>query len=218
MFKPNAEPSSNPSPRQRWVKVVVIFSPADFKDLDHVPFECGKVPFQRREYVSQQTYLRDGSMFIGPLSMEFLMHTPNRTVAQFIGSGLLHEVFNIKDNNRPNINKIGSKEWEMECWYWNAYQLHQDKEDQGDDPGLRLSRDCMISDIPPVTYRSQEGHELKGARVLVLRRDCVHVHHITGPQGKYYIQYFGRGRDEPDDPAEGGGGASLPRLIFDCVP
>ena len=63
----------------------------------------------------------------------------------------------------------------------------------------------MISDIPQVTYRSQEGLILEGARVLVLRRDCVHVEHIAGPQGEYYIQYFGRGRDEPDDPAGEGG-------------
>jgi hypothetical protein len=207
------------------VEVVVIFSPVDFKDLDHVSFEDGYYPFQRREYVSQQTCLPDGSMFIGPSAMEFLMDTPDRTVSAFIGSALLHETFKIKDNNRPNL-KLGTEEWEMECWHWNAYQLSQDKGDQGDDQdvdhdddkGPQLSRACVISDIPQVTYRSQEGLILEGARVLVLRRDCVHVAHVAGPQGEYHIQYFGRGRDEPDDPAEGGGGASLPRLIFDCVP
>ena len=213
MFKPDAEPSPNsspsprPSPRPSGVQVVVIFSPVDFKDLDHVSFECGKVPFQRREYVSQQTCLPDGSMFIGPSSMEFLIRSPDRTVSSFIGSALLHETFNIWDKDRPKLI-YGTDEWEMECWYWNAYQLPQDKEDQGDDQddddGLRFSRDCMISDIPQVTYRSQEGHILRGARVLVLRRDCVHVQHITGPQGKYYIQCFGHARDEPDDPAGGG--------------
>ena len=214
MFKPDAEPSPNsspsprPSPRPSGVPVVVIFSPVDFKDLDHVSFECGKnVPFQRREYVSQQTCLPDGSMFIGPSSMEFLIRSPDRTVSKFIGSALLHETFKIKHKDRPKL-KSGTHEWEMECWYWNAYQLSQDEPDQGDDPdddvGLRLSRDCMISDIPRVTYRSQEGHILERARVLVLRRDCVHVSHIKGPQGTYYIQCFGHAGDEPDDPAGGG--------------
>ena len=104
MFKPDAEPSPNsspsprPSPRPSGVPVVVIFSPVDFKDLDHVSFEDGYYPFQRREYVSQQTCLPDGSMFIGPSSMEFLMITPDRTVSAFIGSALLHETFKIKDN------------------------------------------------------------------------------------------------------------------------
>ena len=48
----------------------------------------------------------------------------------------------------------------MERWHWNAYQLSQDKDDQGDDQdvdhdddkGPQLSRACMISDIPQVTY------------------------------------------------------------------
>ena len=141
------------------VEVVVIFSPVDFKDLDHVSFEDGYYPFQRREYVSQQTCLPDGNMFLGPSSMEFLIDIPDRTVAAFIGSALLHETFKIKDNNRPNI-KIGTEEWEMERWHWNAYQLSQDKDDQGDDQdvdhdddkGPQLSRACMISDIPQVTY------------------------------------------------------------------
>ena len=98
----------------------MIFSPVDFKDLDHVSFEDGYYPFQRREYVSQQTCLPDAGMFIRPSSMEFLMDTPDRTVAAFIGSALLYETFKIKANNRPNI-KIGTEEWEMECWHWNAY-------------------------------------------------------------------------------------------------
>ena len=70
----------------RRVDLVVILSPEDFKNVDHVSFEDA-TKFHRLEYVSQATWSskQTGAMVIGPSTLEFLLETPDRTVAALIG-------------------------------------------------------------------------------------------------------------------------------------
>ena len=142
--------------------VVVRFRPEDFEDagVEHIPLEPVCTPTTRAG------------------TRDLVLKTPNRTVGKFVGSCLFREIFQIKDNARPELRE-GTEEWEIECWHWDLRNQ-----------GRELDRkNEYIGQMPQEEYRYPNGTVVR-ARILVLERNCATVMQLVDEDGETFTLQF----------------------------